>query len=184
MARRCRTASDERELISIPPIGEDDRDQPTPGAARAGLAHRAGPHRRDARTDPRPHPASGFCPIVGKRVVLTGGASQLTGLPEAARRILARNVRIGRPMGVSGLPTAAKGPAFSTAVGLMIYPQVADMETHAAQRQSALVARRRQQPHCPRRAVAEREFLSAGPGSRRSGIGGDISELAGVAMRP
>ncbi|RVK32826.1 cell division protein FtsA, partial [Sinorhizobium meliloti] len=59
-------------------------------------------------------------------------ASQLTGLPEAARRILARNVRIGRPLGVSGLPDAAKGPAFSTAVGLMIYPQVADLETHAA----------------------------------------------------
>ena len=74
---------------------------------------------------------SGFSPIVGKRVVLTGGASQLTGLPDVARRVLARNVRIGRPMGVSGLPTAAKGPAFSTAVGLMIYPQVADMETHA-----------------------------------------------------
>ncbi len=76
---------------------------------------------------------SGFSPIVGKRIVLTGGASQLTGLPEAARRILARNVRIGRPLGVSGLPTAAKGPAFSTAVGLMIYPQVAELEEHAVQ---------------------------------------------------
>ena len=31
------------------------------------------------------------------------------------------------------LPAAAKGPAFSTAVGLMIYPQVADQETHAGQ---------------------------------------------------
>ena len=83
---------------------------------------------------------SGFSPIVGKRVVLTGGASQLTGLPEVARRILARNVRIGRPLGVSGLPAAAKGPAFSTAVGLMIYPQVADMETHATAGRPALVA--------------------------------------------
>ena len=72
-------------------------------------------------------------PVVGKRVVLTGGACQLTGMPEAARRILARNVRIGRPMGVSGLPAAAKGPAFSTAVGLTIYPQMADQETHAGQ---------------------------------------------------
>ncbi|MGO8271826.1 cell division protein FtsA, partial [Rhizobium ruizarguesonis] len=65
---------------------------------------------------------SGFSPIVGKRVVLTCGASQLTGLADVALRILARNVRIGRPMGVSGLPPAAKGPAFSQAVGLMIYP--------------------------------------------------------------
>ena len=61
-------------------------------------------------------------------MVLTGGSSQLSGLPEAARRVLGRNVRIGRPLGVAGLPEAAKGPAFSAAVGLLIYPQVADFE--------------------------------------------------------
>jgi len=71
---------------------------------------------------------SGYGNVVGRRVVLTGGASQLAGLPEAARRILGRNVRIGRPLGVAGLPEAAKGPAFSTAVGLLIYPQVASFE--------------------------------------------------------
>ena len=36
---------------------------------------------------------SGFAEQVGKRVVLTGGASQLTGLAETARRMLGRNVR-------------------------------------------------------------------------------------------
>src|SRR5690606_16184567 len=71
---------------------------------------------------------SGYGNVVGKRLVLTGGASQLTGLPDAARRILGRNVRLGRPLGVVGLPEAAKGPAFSAAVGLMIYPQVAAFE--------------------------------------------------------
>jgi len=71
---------------------------------------------------------SGYGNVVGKRVVLTGGASQLTGLPDAARRILGRNVRVGRPLGVASLPEAAKGPAFSAAVGLMIYPQVASFE--------------------------------------------------------
>lgn len=73
--------------------------------------------------------ASGFAGTAGKRVVLTGGSSQLTGMGEAARRVLARNVRIGRPMGVSGLPDAAKSPAFSTVVGLMIYPQFAGLES-------------------------------------------------------
>jgi cell division protein FtsA len=63
--------------------------------------------------------------------VLTGGASQLSGLAEAARRILGRNVRLGRPLGVSGLPEAAKGPAFST-VGLLIYPQVAGYESRVS----------------------------------------------------
>ncbi|TIR64484.1 MAG: cell division protein FtsA, partial [Mesorhizobium sp.] len=41
------------------------------------------------------------------------------------RRILGRNVRIG-------LPEAAKGPAFSTPVGLLIYPQMASFESHSA----------------------------------------------------
>jgi cell division protein FtsA len=71
---------------------------------------------------------SGSGHLAGKRVVLTGGGAQLQGLAEAARRILGRNVRIGRPLGVAGLPEAAKGPAFATAVGLMIYPQVAEFE--------------------------------------------------------
>jgi cell division protein FtsA len=124
--------SDDRELISIPPIGEDDRDQPThvPKALVSRIVRARIEETLELIRDRIQR--SGFSPIVGKRVVLTGGGSQLTGLPDVARRILARNVRIGRPMGVSGLPTAAKGPAFSTAVGLMIYPQVADMETHAA----------------------------------------------------
>jgi cell division protein FtsA len=127
------SAADERDMISVPPIGEDDRDQPTqvPRALVTRIVRARLEETLELIRDRIQK--SGFSPIVGKRVVLTGGAAQLTGLPETARRILARNVRIGRPMGVSGLPTAAKGPAFSTAVGLMIYPQVADMETHAGQ---------------------------------------------------
>src|SRR5690606_36932303 len=71
---------------------------------------------------------SGFGSTAGKRIVLTGGASQLAGMADTARRLLGRNVRIGRPLGVAGLPPAANGPAFSAAVGLMIYPQVATVE--------------------------------------------------------
>ncbi len=37
-------------------------------------------------------------------------------------------MRLGRPLGISGLPEEAKGPAFSAAVGLLIYPQVAQIE--------------------------------------------------------
>ncbi len=73
---------------------------------------------------------SGFAAVVGKRIVLTGGASQLAGLPEAARRVLGKSVRIGRPLGVAGLPEAAKGPAFAAAIGLMIYPQIAGFENN------------------------------------------------------
>ena len=42
--------------------------------------------------------------------ILTGGGSQLTGLPELAARILNRPVRIGRPLGMAGLPETGQGP--------------------------------------------------------------------------
>ena len=77
--------------------------------------------------------ASGLGREADRRVVLTGGAAQLTGVADVARRVLARNVRVGRPIGVSGLAPVQKTPAFSTAVGLLIYPQVARFE-HAAER--------------------------------------------------
>lgn len=125
-------SSDDRELISVPPISDDDHEQP--GQIPRGLIGKIVRARVEETLElirDRIR-ASGFSPIVGKRVVLTGGAAQLPGLPDLAKHILARNVRIGRPMGVKGLPPAAKGPAFSTAVGLLIYPQFADIEIHAA----------------------------------------------------
>jgi cell division protein FtsA len=61
-------------------------------------------------------------------VILTGGAAQLTGLPDLAARILNRPVRIGRPLGIAGLPDAAKGAAFAVAAGLLVYPQAAHLE--------------------------------------------------------
>jgi cell division protein FtsA len=127
-------SADDRDAIPVPPIGEDERDQPThvPRALLGKIVRARVEETLELIRDRIQH--SGYGPVVGKRVVLTGGASQLTGLAEAARRILARNVRIGRPLGVSGLPVAAKGPAFSTAVGLMIYPQVADIEIHGSGR--------------------------------------------------
>ena len=61
-------------------------------------------------------------------MVLTGGACQLTGITDLAARILGRQVRVGRPLGISGLPEAAKGAAFAVAAGLLVYPQFAHLE--------------------------------------------------------
>ncbi len=65
--------------------------------------------------------AAGFDHLPSRQVVLTGGASQLPGLDGMASRFLGHNVRLGRPMRVQGLPQAATGPAFSTAVGLALH---------------------------------------------------------------
>ncbi len=72
--------------------------------------------------------ATGMMDICGRRFVLTGGGSELTGLPEVARRMLGRNVRNGRPMGIAGLPEMARGPAFATVGGMLIYPQICGQE--------------------------------------------------------
>ena len=124
-------AAEDRDIVSVPPIGDDDHDMPV--QVPRGLVARIVRARVEETLEMIREriQQSGYASVVGKRIVLTGGASQLTGLPDTARRILARNVRVGRPLGVSGLPAAAKGPAFSTAVGLMIYPQVAGLESHA-----------------------------------------------------
>jgi cell division protein FtsA len=63
--------------------------------------------------------ASPFAAEPRGRVILTGGACQLTGLPDLAAQILGRPVRIGRPLGIAGLPEEAKGPAFAVATGLL-----------------------------------------------------------------
>jgi cell division protein FtsA len=68
------------------------------------------------------------------RVVLTGGACQLTGLTDLAGQIFGRPVRIGRPLGIGGLPEAGRGPAFAVATGLLVYPQAAHLEHFEPQR--------------------------------------------------
>ena len=90
-------------------------------------------------------------------MILTGGASQLTGLPDLAARILGRPVRIGRPLGIAGLPEEAKGPAFAVATGLLVYPQAAHLE-HFEPRRTRHHDRNRRIFH-EGRTMASRELL-------------------------
>jgi cell division protein FtsA len=134
------SACEDRDVISIPPIGDGQNDHPAQ-VSKAMVARIVRARVEETLELVRDRiQQSGYASIVGKRVVLTGGASQLTGLADSARRILARNVRIGRPLGVSGLPAAVKGPAFSAAAGLMIYPQVAHFEAHGSSSPMMLAA--------------------------------------------
>ncbi len=64
---------------------------------------------------------AGFDSLPSQQIVLTGGASQIPGLDGLASRILGQRVRMGRPLRVQGLPQAATGPAFSSAVGLCLF---------------------------------------------------------------
>ena len=61
---------------------------------------------------------AGFGSLQTRRVVLTGGASQMPGLEDVGRRVLGNQIRLGRPLRMGGLPQSAAGPAFSALVGL------------------------------------------------------------------
>jgi cell division protein FtsA len=65
--------------------------------------------------------AAGFDYLPSQQIVLTGGASQIPGLDGLAARILGQQVRLGRPLRVQGLPQAATGAAFASAVGLCLF---------------------------------------------------------------
>jgi cell division protein FtsA len=132
-------AADERDMIAVPPVDNDEREAPQ-FVSRANLVRIIKPRIEEILEMVRDRLAlSPFASEPRGRVVLTGGASQLTGLAGLATQILGRPVRIGRPLGVSGLPEQAKGPAFAAATGLLIYPQQAHLEHFEprATRQSA-----------------------------------------------
>ena len=120
--------SDERDMISVPSVSDDDREPPQ-FVSRASLVRIIKPRVEEILEMVRDRlAASPFASEPRARTILTGGGSQLTGLPELAARILNRPVRIGRPLGMSGLPESAKGPAFAVASGLLVYPQTAHLE--------------------------------------------------------
>jgi cell division protein FtsA len=115
------TGSDESELIDVPPLGEEEQGTPN-HVQRSLLVGIVQPRMEEifehvrARLDD-----SGVAPFMGRRVVLTGGASQLPGLRELGQRVLDKQVRLGKPIRQHGLPDAASGPAFSAAAGLLVY---------------------------------------------------------------
>jgi len=73
---------------------------------------------------------SGFDVAAGRRAVLTGGGSQLPGIRDVATRILNKQVRVGRPQAFHGMAAATSGPAYATALGLVIAGATTAPEMH------------------------------------------------------
>lgn len=73
---------------------------------------------------------SGFGGMTPSGVVITGGGAETIGAVEAARRNLAMPVHIGMPRKITGLIDEIMTPAYTTAVGLLLYgARGADVET-------------------------------------------------------
>lgn len=108
------------DVVAVPQMGEDGEDNamrvPRSMLTRiiqARLEEIFGQVQEKLRT-------GGYDVAAGRRAVLTGGASQLAGTRELAGRILNKQVRLGRPQTIAGLPAASTGPDYATAVGLLM----------------------------------------------------------------
>jgi cell division protein FtsA len=131
------SARDERDTLTVHPVGEEDGGAPQT-IPRTTLNAIIRPRVDEILELVRDRlVASGFSGRIGRRVVLTGGGSQLTGMADVARSVFGRPVRLGRPLGVKGLPIAARGAAFSAVAGLLIYPQLAPASLFAGRPSSS-----------------------------------------------
>jgi cell division protein FtsA len=64
---------------------------------------------------------SGYEDTVNSGVVITGGSSELAGVPEIAEQIFNVPCRIGYPSRIGGLVEVVNKPMYATAVGLVLY---------------------------------------------------------------
>jgi cell division protein FtsA len=122
--------NDVRDIINIPSLGEStETSDGQQQVSRAQISAVVQPRLEELFALIRQKLVdSGFDFVRGKRVVLTGGASQIQGLTELAQKALGKKVRLAKPHGIEGLPDAAKGPGFATTAGLLHYAVKAPIE--------------------------------------------------------
>jgi len=122
------TASDDHVMVDVPQLGEEESDDvnTVPRSMLVGVIR---PRIEEIFEMIRGKiEMSGANTYAGKRVVLTGGASQLLGVREMAATLLGKQVRLGRPRAIPGLAEAVSGPAFATALGMLEYVTKKPME--------------------------------------------------------
>jgi cell division protein FtsA len=121
------TASDDLDMITVPAI-EGDRELPT-AVPRSHIVRTLRPRIEEIVEFLRERlGAAGMLGDARRRLVLTGGAAQLTGLSEYVGRAFGATARIGRPIGIGRLSDTGRAPGFAAAAGLLIFPQVANRE--------------------------------------------------------
>ncbi len=112
---------DKRDMIDVPPLGERDISGPNhvPRELLIGVVR---PRLEETLELVRDRlDEVGYGSLDAMRVILTGGASQLSGLRDLATQILGKHVRLGGPPPIPGLAQSMRGPAFATCTGLLLY---------------------------------------------------------------
>ncbi|MXV44676.1 cell division protein FtsA [Saccharibacter sp. 17.LH.SD] len=117
-------AEDEHHIIRLPIA----HGRSTERISRARLVSIIAPRIEETLEMTRHHlDNAGLGQLADGRVVLTGGASLISGLGPVAARIFGRQVRMGQPYNIQGLPESSSISAgFSTASGLLAWACGAD----------------------------------------------------------
>ena len=63
----------------------------------------------------------GYAELLASGLVITGGSTQLEGMPELAEEVCGMQVRRGVPRQVGGLVDVVRSPMYATGVGLVLY---------------------------------------------------------------
>ena len=115
------TQKDNHDVIEVPPISDDD-------SAETVRVHKAQliaviRHRLDLLFGEvaKSLVELGFSGPQARQVVLTGGGAELKAIGDFAQGVLGKNVRLGRPRGLTGMPDAQAGCAFATISGLALF---------------------------------------------------------------
>ena len=106
--------------IDLPHVGEDE-DTMSGHITRSQLAGIIQPRCEEMLEMVRSEiEKSGFESTIGRRVVLTGGTSQLHGFRQLAEMVLDKSVRVAKPTGLDGLTSMSGVPQFATVSGLVL----------------------------------------------------------------
>ncbi len=121
--------SDDQGMIEVPQLGEDDDEGAMmPRSMLVGIIR---PRLEEIFEMVRGKiEATGLDKVSGRRVVLTGGASQMLGIRDMASRVLGKQVRVGKPHSINGLADSVSGSAFSTPIGMLEYIRHRGWEEH------------------------------------------------------
>ena len=117
------TNLDDNELIELSFIDENKeyRNYDRPFISRAELISVIRPRLEEILEEVKFNlEKTGFEHLSSKRIVFTGGGSQIPGLYELSSEYFGSRIRIGRPMRVQGLPQALQASQFSAIIGLAI----------------------------------------------------------------
>ncbi len=74
-------------------------------------------------------------------IVLTGGVAQMNGLAACAQQVFHTQVRIGKPLNITGLIEDAQDPNYSTVVGLLHYGKECYLNDEAEVEKKGLISK-------------------------------------------